>query len=195
MVSLNEKYLDIVREAKALFWKHGIKKVSVEEICTNAGTSRVTFYKYFENKEKLALTILKDIVVEGMKEYNDILKSDFDYPSKIEKIISMKMRRSDDLSREFLNDLYGSDFPEIQAYFQKVTIENLMIFENDFRDAQSRGEIRKDIKVEFIMAILNRLTDMTRDESLVALYGNAGKLISEFNRFFFYGVVQRDKKV
>ncbi|MBE0654445.1 MAG: TetR/AcrR family transcriptional regulator, partial [Bacteroidales bacterium] len=176
------------------FWKHGIKKVSVEEICTNAGTSRVTFYKYFENKEKLALTILKDIVADGMKEYDNILKSDFDYPSKVEKIISMKMRRSEDLSREFLNDLYGPDFPQIQAYFQKVLIENLMIFENDFRDAQSRGDIRKDIKVEFIMQILNRLTDMTRDESLIALYGTSGALISEFTRFFFYGVVQRERK-
>jgi AcrR family transcriptional regulator len=194
MENLNEKYLDIFREAKALFWKHGIKKVSVEEICANAGTSRVTFYKYFENKEKLALTILKDIVADGMKEYNDILKSDLDYPSKVEKIISMKMRRSDDLSREFLNDLYGTDFPEIQAYFQRVTIENLMIFESDFRDAQSRGEVRKDIKVEFIMHILNRLTDITRDESLIALYGNAGALISEFTRFFFYGVVQRERE-
>ena len=160
-----------------------------------ARTSRVTFYKYFENKEKLALTILKDIVSEGMKEYKDIIKLDLDYPSKIERIIAMKMRRSDDLSREFLNDLYGSDFPEIQAYFQKVTIENLVFFENDFRDAQSRGEIRKDIKVEFIMNLLNRLTDMTRDESLIALYGNAGALISEFTRFFFYGVVQRERKV
>lgn len=195
MENLNEKYLDIVREAKALFWKHGIKKVSVEEICTNAGTSRVTFYKYFENKEKLALTILKDIVAEGMKEYDDILKSDLDYPSKVEKIISMKMRRSEDLSREFLNDLYGPDFPQIQVYFKKVLVENLMIFENDFRDAQSRGEIRKDIKVEFIMQILNRLTDMTRDESLIALYGTSGALISEFTRFFFYGVVQRERKV
>ena len=192
---INEKYQDIVREAKDLFWRYGIKKVTVEEICAKAGVSRVTFYKYFDNKEKLALNIIKAIVEDGMKEYDKIMKSEVAYPVKVQKIIELKIRSSGELSSDLLKDLFGSDFPEIQEFYRRTTFNNLRIFENDIRDAQWNGDIRKDIKVEFIMFILNRMVEMARDENLNAIYSSVGDLLTELTRFFFYGVIKTDKDI
>ena len=52
------KVSQIMLAAKDLFWKFGIRKVSIEEICSKANVSKVTFYKYFENKIDLAIFIL-----------------------------------------------------------------------------------------------------------------------------------------
>jgi AcrR family transcriptional regulator len=50
----NKKFQSTVNKAKELFWKYGIKKVSIEEICAEAPVSKMTFYKFFKNKNDLA---------------------------------------------------------------------------------------------------------------------------------------------
>ena len=52
-LTTNPKYLDIFKTAKDLFWKYGIKRVSIEEICKEAKVSKMTFYKFFPNKIEL----------------------------------------------------------------------------------------------------------------------------------------------
>jgi AcrR family transcriptional regulator len=46
----NQKYLKILAAGRDLFWKHGFKRVTIEEVCREAGASKMTFYKFFENK-------------------------------------------------------------------------------------------------------------------------------------------------
>ncbi|MBN1927463.1 MAG: helix-turn-helix transcriptional regulator, partial [Prolixibacteraceae bacterium] len=47
----------ILQSAKKLFWKYGIRKVSIDEICREAGVSRMTFYRLFKNKIELAKVV------------------------------------------------------------------------------------------------------------------------------------------
>ena len=47
----NIKYNQILTKGKELFWKYGIKRVAIEEICKQAHVSKMTFYKYFKNKK------------------------------------------------------------------------------------------------------------------------------------------------
>jgi len=44
--SENQKYNQIIDTSKKLFWKYGIKRVTIEEICREAGVSKMTFYKH-----------------------------------------------------------------------------------------------------------------------------------------------------
>ena len=52
---------EIVEAGRQLFFRYGLKKVTVTEICTGAGVSKMTFYKYFPNKQALAKTIMDGI--------------------------------------------------------------------------------------------------------------------------------------
>ncbi|MDH5400751.1 MAG: TetR/AcrR family transcriptional regulator, partial [Cyclobacteriaceae bacterium] len=58
-ITQNRKYQAIFETAKELFWKYGIRRVTIEEICKEAGVSKMTFYKFFPNKVALANTILE----------------------------------------------------------------------------------------------------------------------------------------
>ena len=62
MSIVSKKYKDIMSTGKDLFWKYGMKRVTVEEICKEANVSKMTFYKYFGNKYELALAIIKSMV-------------------------------------------------------------------------------------------------------------------------------------
>lgn len=189
MQDVNPKYLDIVSSGKDLFWKFGIEKVSVTEICYKAEVSRATFYKYFENKEKLALTILKWIMEEGVLAYNEIMNSDESFEMKINLTIQLKLNGTEELSQLFLNDIYKSDSEEITSYFNKIKEETFQRIFNDYQKAQLDGQIRPDIKIEFIMYALNKIHEMVTDENLSPLYENLSDKIGEIVRFFFYGIL------
>jgi len=189
MKNVNKKYRDIVDAGKKLFWKHGIKRVTVEDICKKAEVSRVTFYKYFNDKENLALFILRTHVEGGMEKYTRIMNDHVSFEEKIRRIIELKIESSDELSPELLKDLKGGDFPELHNYFEQYTHEGIETFMNDLRKAQWEGYIRKDLKTEFILVMLNKLIDMTTDESLEKMYPSTSQLLGEMTRFFFYGVM------
>jgi len=49
----NPKRQKILHTGKELFWKFGFKRVTIEELCKEAGISKMTYYKYFTNKMDL----------------------------------------------------------------------------------------------------------------------------------------------
>ena len=55
-------YQILFSTAKNLFFKFGLRRVSVEEICKKASVSKMTFYRNFNNKEHIAIIILKDFL-------------------------------------------------------------------------------------------------------------------------------------
>ena len=194
MDNLNEKYREIVNQGKILFWKHGIKKVTVEEICEKAGTSRVTFYKYFQNKEQLAYSILKSIIDGSFREYRDIMESDENFQVKVRQTIKFKMKYSSQMSHELLNDIMGGDFPDILKLITDAREKSFRMVQDDYSKAQKDGNIRKDVKIEFVLYFLNKMQEMISDPELEKVYPDTGELISELIRFFFYGLLPRNSE-
>lgn len=191
MVNVNDKYLDILNSTRSLIWKFGIKRVTVEEICREAGSSRVTFYKYFENKEDVVLAVVKELVETNLGLYREILEADKPYTEKVKDLIQLKMQQSDQLSSDLIRDLYSPESGKVYEYFSKATVSNLKTIEQDFRKAQEEGDLRQEIRIEFILYFLNKLIEMSTDDYLLTIYKTPGELISELTRFFFYGVIPR----
>jgi len=185
----SKKYRQIIETARDLFMRHGIRRVSVEEICQTAGVSKMTFYKYFENKIDLAIFILKEIYHEGEERYKDIMAQGIPYSEKAKEIIKMKLEKSEDVSQEMFKDLIQSSIPEVAEFLQRKTQENLKIFLDDLVSAQKRGEIRKDINPQFILYFLNLMPEMAVDERLLNLFESPKALTAELINFFFYGIL------
>ncbi|MEA3462176.1 MAG: TetR/AcrR family transcriptional regulator [Bacteroidota bacterium] len=190
----NPKRELILKTGKKLFWKFGFKRVTVEEICKEAGVSKMTYYKYFTNKMALVKTLMDDILQDGLIKYRKLMDSGLPYPEKVLGMIELKREQTHTMSSEFFKDYLQSGDPELIAYLEKLSNENLQIFVADFRKAQENGDIRKDLKVEFIIAILNQLMDWVQhDKALLELYDEPQDLAVELTRFMFYGMLEREK--
>ena len=79
------------------------------------------------------------------------------------------------------------------VHFQNIYQENIQMVLNDYLKAQKRGDIRKDIKPEFILYFLNHMITMTDDDQLSSLYSSPQDMIMELTNFFFYGILPRVK--
>ena len=107
----NKKFQDTVTTAKTLFWKHGIKRVTIEEICKEASVSKMTFYKFFQNKEALAEYLLVNAMNEWLNQYRAIMKHKIPFASKIHQVIALEQTAGENMEEEFFNDILNNDYP------------------------------------------------------------------------------------
>lgn len=188
----NPKRNQILETGKALFWKFGYKRVTIEEICKEAGVSKMTYYKYFTNKIDLVKTIMDDILRVSLDKYKAIIASDLPYPEKVVEMIHLKKDQIEHMSSEFFKDYVQSGDPELISYLEQLSGESMNLFMDDFMKAQENGDIRKDLKIEFLMYIMNHLVGMVEDDALMNMYDKPQDLVMEITNFLFYGILNRD---
>ena len=194
MESGNKKLLQILRAARDLFWKHGMKRVTVEEICLSAGVSKMTFYKHFNNKQELALLILRQLFDASMLEYRKVMDSNLSYPEKVNRIISNKLHYAKDASQELIRELYGEGEPEIMDFIQQQIQATFAMIREEFRVLQMNGEIRPDMKPDFLLYILNKMVEMVSDAEFEALFSSPSEMTGTLSGFFFYGILPQDNR-
>lgn len=178
----------IFKAAKTLFWKYGIKKVSVEEISAEAGVSKMTFYRMYKNKDAVAAEVLNAFFEEEILKYRKIMDSNQDFPGKIKQLIALKYENISDASAELIAEIIQHNNTFLQNLIEEQQQKFLKIFINDLKQAQKAGWIRKDLKPDFIIYILNSLNQKLIDESFLAMYKNTNDAIMELTNFFFYGI-------
>lgn len=187
----NAKCQAILKTAKQLFWKHGIKRISVQEICKEAGTSKMTFYRFFDNKLDLAKTLLDIVFDEGIREYEGIMAMDIPFPEKVKMTLEVKFRNSQNIGEEFLVDIYKNQDLGLIEHVQARGEQMLNMALDHYEQAQKDGYIRKGIKREFMAYQLYKMREMVLDENLLRLYKNPRELTIELTNFFFYGLLEK----
>jgi len=190
--SSNPKRDQILKTGKDLFWKFGFKRVTIEEICKEAGVSKMTYYKFFSNKINLVQTIMDSVMQESLLRYNQIMDSEVPYPEKVVAMIQLKRDQIETMSSEFFRDYIQSEDPELIRYLEQLTSENMQKFTDDFRKAQDNGDIRKDLKIEFIMHVMNHLIEMAHEDAMLNMYDEPQDLVMEITNFLFYGILNRE---
>ncbi len=192
----NQKYEQLLATARELFWKYGITRVTIEEICRTAEVSKMTFYKYFNNKTDLVKKLIDRIYTDSMNGYREIMDSDSEFHEKVRKMVLMKIEGTYDLSKEFLQDFYNKNDTELTSFLHKRTNEIMCIIKEDFAEAIRKGDIRSDIKPDFILYFLNKIIEMASDPELLKLYDSAQDMILEIINIFFYGIlpINRDEQ-
>jgi len=191
-VKKGKRYIAVVQSARSLFWKYGIKRVTVEEICKEAGVSKMTFYRNFSNKQDLAIEVLRQLSEEGIGKYRAIMGQDIPFAEKVKQSLILKYESAQDISVEFLKDVYQSGDKEILAFLENLRRERMREVMNDFQHAQEQGWIRQDLKLSFILHMLNKMHEHMMDEHLMGMYSDPRALIMDLSTFFFYGILPRE---
>ncbi len=190
--SNNKKYLKILATSRDLFWKHGFKRVSIEEVCLKAKVSKMTFYRFFPNKIELAKAVFDLVANEGLQKFKNVLTEDSTSSEKIRKIMLMKMDGTHNISKEFLQDFYNDRELGLKEYIDEKTRLSWNEILNDFKQAQEKGWFRSDMKPEFLFYFSQKMGELLVDENLLKLYRTPQELILELTNFFAYGISPRD---
>ncbi len=99
-----------------------------------------------------------------------------------------KLELTAKMSTDFIEDIFRMDFYQASAHAWKQRVMQFLT------DAQKRGDIRPEVRPEFILVLLNKLTELVNDESVKHLYADYVELTREIWNFFYYGLVNRNKE-
>lgn len=190
----SKKYQKILATARDLFWKHGFKRITIEELCETADVSKMTFYKFFPNKIELAKAVFDHEVQEGLKTFKNIVMENIPAPEKIRRIVEMKAKGTNNISKEFLQDFYSDRELGLKDYIEKRTREAWAEILKDFRRAQEMGWFRNNMKPELLYYISQKMGELVTDENLLKLYNSPQELVLELTNLMAYGISPGDQR-
>ena len=177
----------IIETATELFVQHGIRRITIEEICRTAGASKMTFYKYFDNKIDLLRHIWERWFDEGYRVLDEIDEMDIPFAEKMQRLIEWKMNLVSSLSPAFLDEILHTS-PELAAFIGEMRVKNIARFMEFVEKAQERGDMRR-MRPEFFLAVMNKMQDVIYDERLAGLYTDRLDLIRDVHNFIFFGIL------
>lgn len=186
--SRSPKFQQIVDTATDLFMRFGVKRITIEEICQTSKISKMTFYKYFNNKIDLAEYIIFSILDNGQNKFDQIITEGLPFEEKMNQFINFKMEYAKRFSKEFLVDFMKLS-PNIQSRMMEFSDKNQLLLIQLIKGAQKQGEVRKDISINFINYMLNNFMELREDDNLLNLLGNVENITSDMLNFFFYGIM------
>jgi len=189
-LNLPEKQRLIVDTALDLFQQFGIKRIPVEEICKTAGVSKMTFYKYFKNKNELVRFMWEKGFEQSLEKFDEIQALDIPFEKKLQLILKMKEESTAKISHQFALDYFYAS-PDLKDFFEKLSRESISRFLIFIKNAQEKGEVRSNLRPEFLLAFINIIKIMVKDETLINSYSNYQDFVMEVNNFIFYGILPR----
>ena len=178
----SSKFTALVETGKSLFFKHGVKRVTVEEICEKAGVSKVTFYKHFTNKEALVRLIRDELLEAGFSRYDEITALDIPFPEKIDMMTKWRVEFFSRMKSEFIEDIVS--FEETMAEMKKRFMANILI-------AQKRGEVRTDLSPGLIWLAAEKLNEIAVDGSWKNAVSDYNELHRQLRILYFHGLLVR----
>lgn len=189
----NETQASLVKAARTLFFKFGIKKVTIEDIAKEANVSKMTFYRTFKNKEDIAVELFKKLYQENMAQYRSIMDSEEDFTIKIQQVIEVKQKKFEELSADLIEDVFNSNMNELSALIEKQKKDSNAKFINDLWVAQKKGWIRKDLKIDFLLYMLEWFYSNMKNKQMEAIFNSPQEMSKQMTDFFFYGIMNNKK--
>ncbi|WP_172826803.1 TetR/AcrR family transcriptional regulator [Flammeovirga sp. SJP92] len=180
----------ILKTAQELFYAQGIKKVSVNEIFETAGVSKMTFYRQFSNKEDLVLTIIRNLFNTSMLEYNTIVEQSTSFRETLLRLTEMKIEYSKSMSKIFLEEFLQmfNGKVEVMKELQDMQHEGRSLFVQEIMKARASGEIRQDLSIELMLAMLDHMQAFIEDPKNIALFESSEDVTRGIINFYFFGI-------
>jgi len=181
----NKKRYDILETGKKLFLKHGVKRISVEEICREANVSKVTFYKHFKNKQQLLVTIRDSLMEIGFKKFDEINKLDISFEKKIQTMSKWRIEFFESIKGEFLDQIIKMD--DFKREYMTRFITNI-------KTAQKNGEIKNDIFPELIALVIEKLREITIENKWRDFFDDYSTYQNQLRTLIFFGILTKEEK-
>jgi len=179
----------IQQKAEELFWRYGIRSVTMDEIASQLGISKKTIYQFYADKDALVKDIFKGITDENKKKCTY-------FRGIAENAIHEQYLSSDSAQEIFSNINHSLLFdlnrfhPNVFAEFEKFKKQFLfsIIKENIVRGIKE-GLFRKDIDVNIITWLkLEMISGVFHNEEVITGKTKPNKFENEMKDFFLHGI-------
>ena len=166
---VNDQMVNIIKTAGELFFRLGIRSVSIDDICRELGMSKKTFYVYFESKDALIEQMLQANLdyISGKMEELVALK---DFRQLVKVFIKRQEAEKNDVRRvpQLVYDLkkyYPRQFTDFQIKCFETQKKYIMQY---LEQGVAQGLVRANLNIELTAVLFAKIhSDAIRDLEVI----------------------------
>ncbi len=145
----------IVAAARAHFFSHGFRSVTMDDLAEELGISKKTLYAHFPGKIDLLEAVLADkfsSVEAALKEATRAHPDDF--PATLHELLAGTQRELDEIKPPFVRDM-RQKAPQVFKVVERRRAALIQRYFGElFIEGQRAGMVRKDVPANLIIEIL-----------------------------------------
>jgi TetR/AcrR family transcriptional regulator, cholesterol catabolism regulator len=145
----------IVGAARAHFFSHGFRSVTMDDLAEELGISKKTLYAHFPGKFDLLEAVLSDKLRGVEATLKQVMHADpDDFPATLRNLLTGTHRELDEIKPPFVRDM-RQKAPEVFRLVERRRAALIQRYMGKFFvDGQRLGMVRKDIPARLIVEIL-----------------------------------------
>ncbi len=145
----------IVGAARAHFFNHGFRRVTMDDLAMELGISKKTVYAHFSGKLDLLEAVLADKFAAVEATLKQVARAHpHDFPATLQELLAGTQRELDEIKPPFVRDM-RQKAPQIFKVVENRRAKLIgRYFGNLFVEGQRAGMVRKDVPARLIIEIL-----------------------------------------
>src|SRR5213080_2751544 len=145
----------MVEAARAHFFSHGFRSVTMDDLAEELGISKKTLYAHFPGKIQLLEAVLEDKFAGVEAKLNEITHAHpRNFPAALHELLTNTQHELDEIKPPFVRDM-RQKAPHLFKVIERrraALIERF--FGKLFIEGQRTGMVRKDVSVKLMIEIL-----------------------------------------
>lgn len=163
---MNEKLDQMLKQAREIFMRYGLRSVTMDDVCREMGISKKTLYQYVTDKTDLVSKVLELDIKEDenlMCNMQDSQLPAIDELLCIQKMVSEKIKNMHTSIVFDLKKYYPESWAIVMQHRNQFIVSSI---EHNIRKGQKEGVFRDDIQPAVIARIYAARIDALIDPSL-----------------------------
>jgi AcrR family transcriptional regulator len=150
----------ILKASLGLFFKYGIKHITMDDIAKELGMSKKTIYQFYKEKDDLVNQLCNIELLEQERQFDEMNKSAKDPIHEIMLISEKMMAMMQNINPMFFLDLqkfYPTEFQRFQSFKENFAYRNVL---TNIKKGIEVGVYRADLDAEFVSRLRIAQIDM-----------------------------------
>jgi AcrR family transcriptional regulator len=145
----------IITAARAHFFAHGFRRVTMDDLADELGMSKKTLYAFYPSKTELLQAVLLDKFHSVETDLDAIMaRCADDALAELHQFLACMQRHTEEIQPPFVRDMQR-EAPELFKFVEERRRQLIQrYFGRIFAEGRRAGIIRKDIATELIIEIL-----------------------------------------
>ena len=161
----DDQKCNIIKKAGEMFFRLGIRSVSIDDICRELGISKKTFYVYFESKDELVAQLLHSNVLYIAGKMEELLQMK-DFRKLVARFLRHQEAEKNDV-RRVPQLVYDADFQTECFRTQKEYIARYL------EQGLQEGLVRANLNIELTAVLMAKIhSDAIRDFEEIEGHGH-----------------------
>jgi len=145
----------IVEAARAHFFSHGFRSVTMDDLAEELGVSKKTLYSHFPSKIALLEAVLADKFASLEANIEENTRAyQHDFPVELHELLTNTQRELDEIKPPFVRDM-RQKAPQVFKIVERRRADLIeRFFGKLFVEGQRTGIVRKDLPARLLIEIL-----------------------------------------